>query len=128
MSLKQKFKFGTEEKNEFRYVGMHVKQFGNFVSVNQDHYMSSFEIPDIQYVKDEQLLDEEAQSEFRSILGRIGWLGNHSRPDLAYDHMAMSTKLGKATGTDLFSAIKIVKKMIASTTELRFPYLGDSKN
>ena len=123
--LKQKFLFGSEEAKEFRYVGMHVKQFGNFVSVNQDHYLSSIEIPDIRYDKEDQLLDEEGQSEFRSILGRIGWLGNHSRPDLAFDHMALSTKLGNATGQDLCSALKVVKKMLASTTEIRFPYLGD---
>ena len=40
--LKKKFKFGcgSEDKLEFRYVGMQVKQSNNCILVNQDHYLS----------------------------------------------------------------------------------------
>ena len=123
--LKEKFKFGTEEAIEFRYVGMQVQQFTDFITVNQDHYLAVMEMPTECNEKHDELLNEDGQSEFRSMLGRIGWLGNHSRPDLAFDHISMSTKLGKATGGDLQQAIKVTKKLLASTTEIRFPCLGN---
>ena len=126
--LKETFKFGSEDKFEFRYVGMNVKQCKQSIHVNQNHYISSIELPLPRNEKDDEIFDYEGQSEFRSLLGRIGWLGNHSRPDLVYDHMAMSTKLGKATGSDFEYALKIARKMIASTTEMKFPKLGDLNN
>ena len=126
--LKEKFKFGSEEKSEFRYVGMQVKQSKDFISVNQDHYVMSMEIPDPHQGDDNDLLDEEGQSEFRSLLGRIGWLGNHSRPDLVFDHIALSTRIGKATIGDMNQGLKIARKLLSSTTEMKFPALGNISN
>ena len=45
------------------------------------------------------------------LLGKIGWLGGLSSPDLAYNHVVLSTKLGKATIGDMKMAIKVVKKL-----------------
>ena len=99
-SLKEKFQFGVEEQDEFRYVGMHVKQLKDSIVINQDDYIASMDLPSPMNGVDEQILDEDGQSEFRSLLGRIGWLGSHSRPDLVFDHISLSTKLGKATVED----------------------------
>ena len=126
--LKKKFKFGSEDRLEFRYVGMQVKQSNNCILVNQDHYLTSLELPSPRKEKDQELLDEEGQKEYRSLLGRIGWLGSHSRPDLVYDHIALSTKLGKATGADFAEAIRTGRKMIATPTEMKFPALGNMSN
>ena len=98
--LKKKFQFGLEEKSEFRYVGMHVKQLKDSIVINQDHYVASMDVPSPRKEKEDEIMDEDGQSDFRSLLGRIGWLGNHSRPDLVFDHISLSTRLGKATGGD----------------------------
>lgn len=89
--LKKKFQFGVESKSEFRYVGMNVKQFKDAIYVNQDHYIASMDLPSPRKEEKEEIIDEEGQSDFRSLLGRIGWLGNHSRPDLVFDHISLST-------------------------------------
>ena len=123
--LKEIFKFGSEEAVEFRYVGMQVKQCEEFISVNQDYYLSAMDIPKLRSEKEHEQLDEEGQSEYRSVLGRIGWLGNLRRLDLTFDHISMSTKLGKAMEKDMSEALKIMKKMVASSTEVKFPCLGD---
>jgi hypothetical protein len=124
-SLKEKFQFGAEEQDEFRYVGMHVKQGNDSIVVNQDEYIASFELPTPIPGEDGDVLDADGQSEYRSLLGRIGWLGSHSRPDLVFDHIAMSTQLGKATVGDFSSALKTAKKMIANSSAMKFPKLGD---
>ena len=87
ITLKDKFKFGSEEKSEFRYVGMQVKQSNKFISVNQDHYITSMELPTVQEGRDEDLLDEDGQSDFRSLLGRLGWLGNQTTLLLSLIHI-----------------------------------------
>lgn len=126
--LKEKFRFGSEENSEFRYVGMHVKQSNNSISVNQDHYIMSMELPVMPKGKDEDVMDEGGQCDFRSMIGRLGWLGSHSRPDIVFDHICLSTRIGKATIGDMKMALKIVKKLHASTTELRFTALGEVSN
>ena len=125
MKLKEKFKFGSEETSEFRYVGMNVKQHDECIVVNQDHYINSMEFPQEKRKKDDNLLDVEEKSEFRRLLGRIGWLGNQSRPDLVFDYICLSTKLGKATYNDFSEALKVVRKMVATSTKIKFPALGD---
>ena len=71
------------------------------------------------------LLDDVGQSEYRSLLGRIGWLSSHTRPDLIFDHICFSTKLGKATADDYVDVIKVAKKMVAASSQIKFPALGD---
>ena len=123
--LKEKFRFGSEENTEFRYVGMQVKQSNKSIFVNQDHYILSMELPTMPKGSEEDVLDEEGQCEFRSVIGRLGWLGNHSRPDIVFDHIALSTRIGKATVGDMNRALKISKKLHASTTEMKFSALGN---
>lgn len=124
--MKRKFKFGSEEQDEFRYIGMQIKQNHSYIEVDQDHYLETMEIPQPIMTNDEDVvMTDEDQSNFRSLMGRIGWLGNHSRPDLVYDHISLSTKLGKATYGDFAYAIKVLKKMLSGTTKMVFPKLGD---
>ena len=126
--LKQKFQFGSEEKDDFRYIGMHIKQYGDYIEIDQDHYFASIDIPPAKSGKEDDVMCEDDQTEFRSILGRIGWLGNHSRPDLVFDHITLSTKLGKATHGDYAYARKTLKKMISNSTNMKFRKLGDPRS
>ena len=124
--LKEKFQFGSEEEGEFRYVGMQVKQGLDGILVDQNHYLDTVEIPEIDPDKpDDEMLDDDGQSDFRGIVGKIGWLGGVSRPDLAYDHVVMSTKLGKATAVDMKQAIKVIKKLKVEQVQMMFPDLGN---
>ena len=66
----------------------------------------------------------ENQTDFRAMVGRIGWLANNSRPDLCYDSIALSTKVGKATLADLKQAGKIMRKVKTESTEMKFLNLG----
>ena len=91
-----------------RHAGQTIEQ------LHTSESRSLFELPSPRKEKDQELLDEEGQKEYRNFLGPIGWLGNHSRPDLVYDHIAFSTKLGKATGADFAEAMRTGRKMIAT--------------
>ena len=112
--------------NEFRYVGMNVKQYDVCLVINQDHYIHSMEFPQETSENGKNILNDEEQREYRRLVGRIGWLSNHSRPDLIFDYVSLSAKLGKATGDDFGEALKVVRKMVAISTEIKFPVLGDT--
>ena len=73
-------------------------------------------------------MDEDGQDDFRGIVGKIGWLGSLSRPDLAYDHVMLSSKLGKANWGDMKTAIKVIKKLKMEKSEMSFPELGSPED
>ena len=127
-TLKKRFMFGKEEESTFRYTGMQVFQRADSIVINQDHYIESLEVPNINQLGDDlngdSILSVENQDVFRSIVGQIGWISNTSRPDLCFDKMVLSTKVGKATVKDFKQAIKIIKKLKSETTEMKFPNLG----
>ena len=129
--LKQKFLFGREEVEDFKYVGIHIKQQGSTIRTDQDHYVGGVEVPDLtayQQLQADEVLDDEGQGEFRSAVGRIGWVANASRPDLSYDHLVLSMKLGCATLRDLKVAVKIIKKMKCENMSMKFVDLGPIEN
>ena len=124
--LKQRFTFGREEENDFKYVGIHVKQYASSIVTDQDVYVEDLDIPYSTPSASnlDDLLDDEGQSEFRTAVGRIGWVANSSRPDLAYDHLTLSMKVGKATVRDMKAATKAVKKIKYEKTTMKFVNLG----
>ena len=96
--LKKKFVFGSEEETVFRYVGMGVEQKEGAIIVNQDHYLETIEVPEMEKYSDaKDLLSEKDQESFRGVVGKVGWLSNLSRPDVSFDTVVLSSKLGKAT-------------------------------
>lgn len=125
--LKQKFTFGSEDEDDFKYVGMHVRQVGASIVCDQDTYIENMEIPytDFERNKDmNDLLDIDGQSDFRSAVGRIGWVSSSSRPDLAFHHLLLSTRIGHATVRDMKFAVKAVKQIKCDVTTMKFVPLG----
>ena len=94
--LREKFSFGNKENAHFNYVGMQVAQKNEDITVSQDHYVSMVEVPSFEIPKEIVIgeLEEVSQELFRSIIGMIGWVANHSRPDLNFNNVLLSTKLG----------------------------------
>ena len=126
--LKEHLKFGREDDEDFFYVGMHVVQASGEIIVDQNRYVDDLEGPDSpQYSSNKELdvlLDAAGQNEFRSVVGRIGWVSNSTRPDLSYDCLVLSMKLENATLRDMRLACKTVKKMKAEGTQMKFVELG----
>ena len=125
--LKQRFKFGREEEGEFRFVGLNVKQEKDSIEIHQDQYVDNLIVPTLEGYDDadeHDLLSEEDQAEFRTAVGKIGWVAQTSRPDLSYDHLILSTKLGCASVRDMKQAIKITRKMKVDGTSMRFMNMG----
>ena len=125
--VKDAFEFSDEEAMNFRYVGMNMIQKKNGIVINQDHYVESLELPDMQVaanMKSDDVLCPEGQAEFRGCVAKILYIGSQSRPDVCFEGKALSTKFGKATKGDLRLAARKIQKLKGSETIMFFPDLG----
>ena len=126
-SVKSSFKFGLEEAETFRYVGMNMTQTENGILIDQDHYVKGLELPDMDVAKDLHVNDEltaEGQTIFRGCVAKILHVGYQSRPDICFEAKCLSSKFGKATKGDLKTALKKMQKLQGIHTKMFFPRLG----
>ena len=125
--LKSKFIFGLDEVQEFRYVGMNLSRTSKGITVDQDHYINTFEVPDMEVASGQlmsDLLNAEGQTLFRGHVSRVLHIGYLSRPDVLFEAKVLSTKFGKATKGDLKSVQKKIQKLQGIPTKMFFPDLG----
>ena len=125
--LRARFLFGKEEESDFKYVGSSVSKKGDSIVVCQDGYIDALAMPELEEfigMKGDDFVSEESQVVFRELVGKIGWLANTTRPDLCFNKLVLSTKVGKATVTDVKLAAKIIKKVKCESTQMKFPNLG----
>ena len=126
-ALKSKFIFGLDEVQEFRYVGMNLRRTPTGITVDQDHYINTFEVPDMEVASGQvmsDLLNAEGQTLFRGHVSRVLHIGYLSRPDVLFEAKVLSTRFGKATKGDLKSVQKKIQKLQGIPTKMFFPDLG----
>ena len=125
--VKSSFKFGLDEKEEFRYVGMNMKRVSTGIIIDQDHYVNNLELPDMEVARGQSMTDilnPEGQTLFRGYVSRVLHVGYQSRPDVCFEAKCLSSKFGKATKSDLKSVLKKIQKLQGIPTRMFFPDLG----
>ena len=109
----KQFKYGETKSIPCRYVGVNIARDNSDITLNQDHYVSALEAPDISdltSLKRDEIIPEKFQTTFRSVASKLNMLAISSRPDIMYDAKVLTTKYGSATKRDLLKAIKMIKK------------------
>ena len=76
-------------------------------------------------MKDTEVLTETEQSQYRQAVGILGWLCQSSRPNLAYQSVQSSSKLGKATRGDAKTVLRTLEKAKLDQQCIKFSNLGD---
>ena len=125
--MESSFNFGSEEELEFRYLGMNIIQHNSGIHVENEHYIKSLELPNMNIVKNlkmDDVMDSHGQTEFRSAIGKLSSLAYSSRPDICFDVKRLSTKLNNATKKDLQTALKRMMKVKAEKVSMKYPSLG----
>lgn len=122
-----RFCAGSQQSEEFKYVGYQVVQKNGVISINQHDYIENAEIPQLQFNpgggKEDVLSDKDVTS-FRSMVGMLNWVVQSTRPDLAFDMVDLSTRFKCAKIEDLKRVKKIVTKLRSEKSEIVFPDLG----
>lgn len=115
------------EEKVFRYIGFKVEQRENGIILDQSDYMYNLNSPTLDprhTTNKSDILNSEEQSLYRQIVGQINWAVQGSRPDLAFEMIAASTKLKQATVGDLTRAIKMLNRLKDFTSYMLFPCLN----
>ena len=128
-SVKSAFNFGSDETEAFWYTGMNMTQNNDGIVIDQDHYVRSLELPDMEIARGQKMndvLNAEGQTLFRGCVAKVLYVGYQSRPDVCFEAKCLSTKFGKATKGDLKSVLKKIQKLQGVPTKMVFPDLGSA--
>ena len=122
------FTYGDVQRPPFRFLGVNVSKLdsGGFV-LDQDHYVDQLELPDIkkyEAIQKQDQLDTEGQSVFRSLSSKLNMLALTSRPDFSFQAKCLTTRFGKATKSDLYTAIRLLRKAKQESTKMVIPDIG----
>ena len=85
--IEKKFTYGSHENIPFRYVGLNLKEEDGSLIIDQDHFVESIEAPNlhgISSLRKSDLLDENMQTQFRSLVSKLNILSFSSGPDISY--------------------------------------------
>ena len=128
--LRSKFLAGKLEEGIFKYVGFKINQREDGIAMEQTEYVEDLEniklSPQRASQKQDMLNIEETQM-LRRLVGRLNWVVQGTRPDLAFEMIDLSTTFKRGTVCDLLRAIKAIRKLKENHSVIVFPYLGLGK-
>ena len=123
-----KLDYGTHEPLPAKFLGLQLKRIRDGILMDQDSYVNGMENLDKRAVTQYpygQILPGEIQAQMKSKLCQVQQVTVVSRPDLAYDVKMLNKRIGFATKKDFFAVIKLVLKLKAQTTMMKFPDMGE---
>ena len=124
--LKGIFKISTEKSENFKYLGVELKQTEKGIYADLINYSNSIQELKISNERSKEKnspLTENETDDLRSIIGKLNWLSTRTRPDLAYGVCELSTKLKTGTVELLHKANKLIKQAKHNQIFLHFPKL-----
>ena len=110
--VESRFKFGAFEKGEFKYTGIHFKQWDDCsIEYDQVAYVEKISPISVEKSRKQQLdspVTETERSSLRSLVGALQYAAVHSRPDIAAKVGELQSSVVKATVADLLTANKVL--------------------
>ena len=121
--LKKILRVGEVQCKRFCYLGVNVEQTNNELLLEQENYVKNFKVPEEGKYKGMSRLDEKEMKIYRGLVGKMNWVAQQSRPDMAFEVSMGGMHFSSASGEDMLRLIKMVKKMKKSVGRLRFERL-----
>ena len=123
--LKENFTISKVESSAFRFTGIDIVKTIEGIEVSMEDYAQSIEeIKEIRKAGNDESLTKTEYKVFRKYAGKIQWLAENVRPDLAIVGLNMSMKNKDATIGDLKKVNKIVKKVKSKESKMKFGKIG----
>ena len=124
LPLKRHFVAGSQAEGHFRYVGFDVSQDEYGIQLSMDHYVDSIEFPRTHPGDRERQLTDAEKTQYRSIVGRLNWVVQGTRPDKAFDVIELSSRFKTACLKDLNQAKKTYLKLKEQHALVMYPPLA----
>lgn len=128
--LRVRFSAGKVEEKTFKYIGFGIQQLPSKIILDHSEYIDNIKnvtIDPKRASENNEPLNEREQTLFRQIIGQLNWAVQGSRPDMAFDMIAMSTKLKQGKVGDLVRAIKKICRLKDIRSYMTFPELDKMK-
>ena len=91
--LMEEVKFGSSSEGEFRCLGWNIRHVDGAILVSQTDYITG----KVDYLdidkgerKNDETLNEEESATVRESIGKLRWLADQTRPDIAYELLELS--------------------------------------
>ena len=128
--LKLKYDISKHETDLFKYIGIEIVQDNLGIVLNQNQYIHCVEqvhVKSTRQEEPEENLTKEEQTQYLSLLGKISWLAQITRPDLKYDVYQYAKHNKSATVQNLLDLNGVVSKVFKQHRSMRFLMLDKKK-
>ena len=125
--MMERFQYGTSEQLPTKFLGVNISRDGHALVLDQEDYIRNIVIPDVSDLNSlakQDILPDQHQSMFRSIASRLNTLAMSCRPDCLFTAKYLTTRYGKATKSDMTTAVRMLKKIKQEDTSIIIPNIG----
>ena len=126
--MEKRFEYGERKSLPYRFLGLNYARLPDGdIQVDQDHYFNDLEEPDISNLNamaKQDLLSDFWQTKFRSLASKLNLVSLCTRPDIVFQAKYLTTRYGKATKSDVISAIKLIRTIKKDSSAYVIPSLG----
>ena len=129
--LKSKYEISKHEEQTFRYIGINICQSNFGITFDQEAYLECIEpvkLTSQRRCRTDEPLTAKEHTQFLSLLGKISWLAQITRPELKFD-VYLASKCNKSpTVQNLLDLNSVVTKAKKLHRRMLFTRLDGSKN
>ena len=124
-AVRKEFAFGSWDIGNFRFKGCQICQMTNgeivFDMEQFKHELEQIEVSKVDKTKRERSLNSKKHTQFRGGVGSLGWLVDHSCPQLSFELADLRRKQSSPTVQDLLRLNKVIRiaKVIESKIKVR---------
>ena len=123
--IRKELNVSKVEKNKYRFTGIDIEKKKDGIVMSMEDYAESIEeIKETRKEKKTEMLMKIENKLYRKYVGKISWLAENCRPDLAVTALKMARKSGKATVGDLLNVNSVVKRIKQKKNEVKFTKIG----
>lgn len=122
-----KLKIGAREKRDFKYIGVNVRQESEEIWMEQKSYVKSIRIPDVKRFNGDRKLKIAEMKEYRSLIGQLNWVAQHTRPDIGFSVSDMSSSFQEGTTSDMRGLVKLANSVKEREVQIKLERLEEGK-
>ena len=122
-TLKRRLNVGEVQKRKFCYLGVGVEQEKDRIYLDQSNYIKKITVPLVQDFEGKGVLSEVGMKAYRGVIGKMNWISQHTRPDMAFEVSQGGQFFQEAKGEDMVNVLKVVQKMKRKDFKMRFQQL-----
>ena len=109
--MEKKLKVGEKQSKFFKYIGVNISQQSEYIELDQEEYVRKIRIPEEDRFRGDREMSKMELTEYRSLVGKLNWVAQHTRPELAYMVSDLSKAFQGGSMKEMRKLLKVARKM-----------------